>query len=194
MMLEPIKPKKPIHQWTPADDELLKKLAADGLSTSLVAKAMGMTKNQIVGRGTRLKVKWHRTVTAAQKRVLREQKAQREAKRAAKAPPAFTAPTVDLYAGVDSRQYVPRSDVKRSLTRKIVLPEDKGCRAPIGDPFLDDFSYCNRPRKAGSSYCPECHGRFYEAPRPRSSKGDGMGLGGKRFVSPGRALRFEDAR
>lgn len=45
------------------------------------------------------------------------------------------------------------------------VTDREGCRYVLGDPGDDDWHYCGKKRKSGSSYCAHHHGLCYHLPR-----------------------------
>ncbi len=115
--------------WTPEKIKSLKKLWQKGKSTVEIGKALGISKNAVVG-------KVHRLELAARPSPIKVN----PAKAAAKATPAK--PTKST--GKKKNEVVTLMDLK--LT---------SCRWPIGDPKDANFHFCGKTTQTGKSYCPE---------------------------------------
>ena len=114
--------------WT---DERLKKLVAlwdEGLSISVIGKQLGVSRNSIAGKVSRLGLKRH------------------PAKSAPQDTPGGAATTL-------SSMDASKLPLKLAL-RKIDWSQSK-CSWPIGDPKSNDFSFCGLDVVQGKPYCNE---------------------------------------
>lgn len=155
--------------WTAEKIDLLKQMAADKKTGAEMAEALGATRNQIVGKATRLKLPgWGKKVTRLSRKstlgppslasgnrhlnkriqALRQLANQMAAQQEGAASPPQSSPAVDL-----SRSERVALSVQRL--------ENHHCRFPIGMPGDEDFRFCGAPRLWNSSYCSSCHSRAY---------------------------------
>lgn len=140
--------------WTPQRVEDLKKLWADGLSASQIAKELGggLTRNSVIGKVSRLGLSGRitsprprlSTPRVPKPRAVRQHKFQSTPLPAA---PDFVPEPEPI--SIDD-QLIPVEQRRTTLTL-----EARSCRWPVGDPVLDpaNFFYCGADRTEGSSYC-----------------------------------------
>lgn len=123
--------------WTPEKIKSLKKLWQKGKSTVEIGKALGISKNAVVG-------KVHRLELAARPSPIKSGTAKTAAKTASKS----TAKTSTKNAS---------KTVSKPKSNKTTLMDLKltSCRWPIGDPKDADFHFCGKPAQTGKPYCPE---------------------------------------
>lgn len=114
--------------WTDEKIEDLKKLWAKGLSTAEIGRALGVSKNAVVGKSHRLGLKPRPSPISGK--------------------PVEAAPVAAK----------PKPKPKAKESEKIGDIIDLGpqmCRWPFGDPGDDDFHFCGRQVAAGKPYCAE---------------------------------------
>lgn len=123
--------------WTPEKIKSLKKLWQKGKSTVEIGKALGISKNAVVG-------KVHRLELAARPSPIKS----------AGAVKKTTAKTADKASGKSGVKSQSKTKVKND---KVTLMDLKltSCRWPIGDPKDADFHFCGKPAQTGKPYCPE---------------------------------------
>lgn len=56
------------------------------------------------------------------------------------------------------------------MTTTFLAVTDQQCRTPMSGNPGPDMIVCGEATKPGSSYCPECHARFYYKPTARALK------------------------
>ncbi len=149
--------------WTDERVELLKKLWADGLSASQIAKQLGgVTRNAVIGKVHRLGLSGRAAPS-------------QPARPAFKAP---RAPRAAVAAPAAPRRVEPvaPAPVAASPTPPAVYKEEPGsatvltlgahmCKWPIGDPATDSFSFCGR-RSSDGPYCSD-HARVAYQPQQK---------------------------
>ncbi|MEQ9143189.1 MAG: GcrA family cell cycle regulator [Parvibaculaceae bacterium] len=154
--------------WTEERVELLKKLWAEGLSASQVAKQLGgVTRNAVIGKIHRLGLSGRATTNRAPR-------ARPAAPRAAAPRPQQTAaprPVETKAEPADLSEPEPQADLPVELEpgkRATVLTlTEHTCKWPIGDPGTDEFHFCGRGADASMPYCAE-HARLaYQPVQPR---------------------------
>lgn len=153
-----------VKTWTDAKDETLKAHLANGESASFIGKAMGVTRNAIIGRSHRLGIRKIRRVAGP-----------RPPRRRSKAPqsnpvattqrlrvkPFMAGPQVVTHAVYEGAAY------EAPATRKTLLElTERDCRWPCGDPGTESFFFCGAPQVDGKPYCPT-HCAIAYAPTPR---------------------------
>ncbi len=138
--------------WTEDRVEILKKLWADGLSASQIARKMGgITRNAVIGKVHRLGLSGRATPPRVSTvRIRTKERVQ---------------PSIPSMPGSRARLITSDMDtIKEEITppRPILTPEERAstlhltehtCKWPIGDPGTPDFHFCGARSKAGSPYC-----------------------------------------
>jgi hypothetical protein len=135
--------------WTPELIDHMLSLLDSGLSTAQVARQMGVTKNSIIGKAHRERVK--RGLPAAI--------------RPPKRRPSLTdikprRKKVQLSLALDSAvrvsPVVTVSDPAPDLGQLASIVDVTGCRWPVKDDpsFIGGVACCNHTQAKGSSYCP----------------------------------------
>ncbi|MGJ3232923.1 MAG: GcrA family cell cycle regulator [Oceanicaulis sp.] len=159
--------------WTDERVETLKKLWADGLSASQIAKQLGgVTRNAVIGKVHRLGLSG---------RAAPSQPARRPAPRPARTPKPATvkaAPPASKPAAAPVREVKPAAAVPAPAEAKrlpngeyaTVLTLREGmCKWPIGDPGDTEFRFCGRRSKPGSAYC-EAHAQLAYQPQNKRKR------------------------
>lgn len=147
--------------WTEERVELAKKLWGEGKSASQIAGILGggLTRNGVIGKLNRLKMPTRaKTAAKASAAVSKEKRDGRKDQ-----PKA---------AAIRHRAEMERIKPVRVLPVPKGLPEphkrmklvDVGamdCKWCTGDPLTADHSFCGKPVKPGSSWCPEHYARVF---------------------------------
>jgi GcrA cell cycle regulator len=153
--------------WTDERVELLKKLWAEGLSASQIARELGgVTRNAVIGKVHRLQLSGRAKPASSAPRVRRP--------RAARPARPAAAPAVH---GNLALKTAPLPAPRRLVSMDVVVPiplkasilnlTDKTCRWPIGDPGEEDFCFCGHAPREGAPYC-EYHANVaYQQPVDR---------------------------
>ena len=121
----------------------------DGLSASQIAKQLGgVTRNAVIGKVHRLGLSGRATPSKPQRTVFKaprpaRQVAQPSAPRRIAEPVAHAAPTPVRYV-----------DEKPGTATVLTLGAHM-CKWPIGDPSLDNFTFCGRRSEENGPYCHE---------------------------------------
>ena len=150
--------------WTDERVELLKKLWQDGLSASQIAKQLGgVTRNAVIGKVHRLGLSGRATPSKPQRTVFKAPRAARPAapviaapRRIAEAAPQQTAPV----------RYID----ERPGTATVLTLGAHMCKWPIGDPSLDNFTFCGRRSDEGP-YCDEHASVAYQPVQSKKKSG-----------------------
>jgi GcrA cell cycle regulator len=147
--------------WTDERVELLKKLWQDGLSASQIAKQLGgVTRNAVIGKVHRLGLSGRATPSKPQRTV-------------------FKAPRPPRPVSAHHAPSVPRrlAEPQPSPAALRILDEEPGtatvltlgahmCKWPIGDPALDNFTFCGR-RTDDGPYCQHHAQVAYQPPQAK---------------------------
>lgn len=137
--------------WTDEVVEELRKMWDKGMTTGQIAKALGVTKNSIIG-------KVHRLCLTARPSPIKKAPAKAEKKQAPATKPATTAkatkkPTKPV------KEPAPVVEKTETFVEETNIPlvklDNHTCRWPLGDPRDDDFCFCGKRIKTGQTYCEE---------------------------------------
>ena len=133
--------------WTEERIQTLTALWEEGLSASEIGKALGVSKNAVVGKAHRLKL------AARPSPIKRDGESKRRRRNAALArarmAESVQTPTVVTEVEVDE-SIMPIAPV---LERKQAQETRHQCLWPIGDPSDPGFHFCGEPSVAGKPYC-----------------------------------------
>jgi len=163
--------------WTDERVETLKKLWADGLSASQIAKHLGgVTRNAVIGKVHRLGLSGRAAPSRPARRPAARPAAPRQAKPAlAKAaseakPAAASAPApvreaqpAALTAPAEAKR-LPSGEYATVLTLREGM-----CKWPIGDPADTEFRFCGRRSGLGTAYC-EAHAQLAYQPQNKRKR------------------------
>ena len=164
--------------WTDDRVETLKKLWAEGLSASQIAREMGegVTRNAIIGKVHRLKLSGRATPSRPPRP---------RAKPAPKARVAAKSPSVQTRQQPSAN---PAPPVAPPLEPKplpsgeyatVLTLTNHICKWPIGDPATPEFRFCGRRSRTGSPYCDTHAAQAYQPQsrkRRRGPEGASAGL------------------
>ena len=138
--------------WTDERVELLKKLWQDGLSASQIAKQLGgVTRNAVIGKVHRLGLSGRAAPSKPARTVF---KAPRPARPAAAAPSAPRRIAEPVAAAVAVQPTPVRYVEEAPGTATVLTLGAHMCKWPIGDPAMDNFTFCGR-RAGEGPYCVE---------------------------------------
>jgi len=155
--------------WTEERVETLKKLWADGLSASQIAKQLGgVTRNAVIGKVHRLGLSGraapsrpaHRPAPKPAPRPRQKPAAPASAKAKPATPPT---PVRDAPAPVEPARLA-SGEYATVLTLK-----DSMCKWPIGDPADTTFRFCGRRSGPGAAYC-EAHAQMAYQPQAKRKR------------------------
>ncbi|HEY8617268.1 GcrA family cell cycle regulator [Phenylobacterium sp.] len=138
--------------WTDERVELLKKLWQDGLSASQIAKQLGgVTRNAVIGKVHRLGLSGRAAPSKPARTVFKAPRPARPVTAAPSAPRRIAEP-LPVAAAV---QPTPVRYIEEAPGTATVLTLGAHmCKWPIGDPALDNFTFCGR-RSSEGPYCHE---------------------------------------
>ncbi len=143
--------------WTDERVALLKKLWAEGLSASQIAKQLGqVTRNAVIGKVHRLGLAGRATPSRPAKRAVRNARP----RVALPAAPRPRAP-LDHAPAAHAPQLAPLT-LEDGCTANVLSLSERMCKFPIGDPNEADFAFCGRAASCGP-YCQD-HARVAYQP------------------------------
>ena len=147
--------------WTDERVETLKKLWLDGLSASQIAKQLGgVTRNAVIGKVHRLGLSGRATPSKPQRTVFKAPRPPRPVSSAPSAPRRIAEP-------VSAQQPQAYRIVDEAPGTATVLTLGAHmCKWPIGDPSLDNFTFCGRRSGEG----PSCDHHAQVAYQPPQAK------------------------
>jgi GcrA cell cycle regulator len=161
--------------WTEEAVEVLKSLALQGRSASVIAAALGApSRNAVIGKANRIGIKlnggpggaapggMHAVMHRAQAEVfVRSQPAPVER---SSAPALSPAPKGKPWTFADAEV----GEMRRARIEEI---HKFACRWPLGDPTSGDFAYCGLKAAKGRSYCAGHCRMAYQPPKAAASRG-----------------------
>jgi GcrA cell cycle regulator len=146
--------------WTDERVALLKKLWAEGLSASQIAKQLtGVTRNAVIGKVHRLGLAGRATPSRPAKRPVRVQRPRTQT------PTSPSAPRLRVASPAPYEPDVPVLEplvLDTGATATVLTLNDRMCKWPIGDPTDNTFAFCGRGACSGP-YCSE-HARLAYQP------------------------------
>jgi GcrA cell cycle regulator len=160
--------------WNSERIELLKRFFHAGLSCSQIANEMGVTRNAVIGKMSRLGLSRPKEVSA------RQQEQRRAAKLARpKTPAAWRPKRPRLNIATQHEILMAAFPATPSRAEDIPIHNGRGCtllelgreqcRWPISHPGAADFCFCGHAPVQGLPYCPG-HARIaYRSARRRSA-------------------------
>jgi len=161
--------------WTDERVELLKKLWAEGLSASQVAKQLGgVTRNAVIGKVHRLGLSGRATPSrparprAPTPRTLTHVRGRPDPLVAERADETDEA-EVTMKRAAEARAEAENFSSSTELTTVLTLTEHN-CKWPIGDPGRPNFHFCGRGADHNSPYCAEHSKLAYQPMQPRRNR------------------------
>lgn len=151
----------------PANVDTLKQMWTDGHSASRIAARLGVTRNAVIRKVTRLKLPRHGSNNPPKPKAPPKPKGanrllthplrnraseQRLTEIACGSPRVLGVRRIDPDDGVDVTHLVKLVDLKHD-----------SCRWPIGDPKEPQFGFCGAPAMEGKPYCPRHQRRTHVA-------------------------------
>lgn len=142
--------------WNEERVALLRKLWAEGLSASQIAKQLGgVTRNAVIGKVHRLGLAGRATPSRPAKRPVRASRPRIVGTTAPRIRPAVAAPATPM----PELEPVRLAD---GNTVSVLTLTESMCKFPIGDPNDADFAFCGRAASSGA-YCAD-HARVTYQP------------------------------
>ena len=146
-----------IMNWTEERVATLRKLWAEGLSASQIAKQLGgVTRNAVIGKVHRLGLAGRATPSRPAKRPVRPARPRVIGPTAPRLRPAMTAPSVVIPDLEPVR-------LEDGQTASVLTLNENMCKFPIGDPTDVNFAFCGRGSWGGHPYCQD-HARLAYQP------------------------------
>ena len=147
--------------WTNEAVGVLKRLALEGRSASVIAAALGApSRNAVIGKANRIGVKLNGDGRASMAgRMEAGFPLQLAEPRIAARPPKWKAGWSFAEAEVLEMRCVGLEDIRRS-----------SCRWPVGDPMSQEFAYCGLEVAKGRSYCAGHCRMAYQPPKARARR------------------------
>ncbi len=149
--------------WTDERVELLKKLWQDGLSASQIAKQLGgVTRNAVIGKVHRLGLSGRATPSKPARTVFKAPRPARPVSAGPSAPRRIAEPMALAPQPPTPVRYVDETPG----TATVLTLGAHMCKWPIGDPSMDNFTFCGRRSGEG----PYCHEHSQVAYQPAQAK------------------------
>ncbi len=139
--------------WTPELIKELKKLWKKGLTTGEIGRAIGMSKNAVVGKAHRLGLE-SRPSPIKREDEQPKSKVQRSVKKETKTP-VVKEQSVVAKEVVEPVKPTKKTKATKNKGVKLVDLKQTSCRWPDGDPKEPDFHFCGKEAVPGKSYCEE---------------------------------------
>src|SRR5579884_2626635 len=132
--------------WTEERIDLLKSCFDAGLSCREIADRIGVSRNAVIGKISRLNLKREKAAGPARK----------EAARGAPGRPAlrFRRQFLRSVTVAEEEAAMPCSPPHDGQTCSLLELSAQTCRWPISTPGADDFCFCGNPPVDGLPYCP----------------------------------------
>ena len=135
--------------WTPERIATVTRLWNEGLTTAEIGRAIGMSKNAVVGKA-------HRLQLPPRPSPIRQGKSTPSTPGASNGRKPAAAPVVVM------SQARPRAPAPQPVVGSAA------CKWPIGHPDEPGFHFCSEHALLGKPYCMEHYRRAYVVARPRS--------------------------
>ena len=148
--------------WTPERVDTVTRLWNEGLTTAEIGRAVGMSKNAVVGKAHRLQLPPRPSPIRRGKSAVNGSSAMN----GSSAPRALNgrkSASVSALAPV-----VVVANVKRRAPVPHLAVGNATCKWPFGHPDEPDFHFCDEHALLGKPYCMEHYSRAYVVSKPRS--------------------------
>lgn len=153
--------------WSEERVALLRKLWAEGLSASQIAKQLGgVTRNAVIGKVHRLGLAGRATPSRPAKRPVRT------------ARPRVVGPSAPRLRMPSSepRPIIPELEPVRledGRAATVLTLNESMCKYPIGDPTDADFAFCGRGAAGNAPYCQDHSRLAYQPSQARKRRTQG---------------------
>lgn len=145
--------------WTDENVEKLKKLWAEEVSCSQIAKELGCTRNAVIGKAGRMKLKKrdqavahrHWQATNLERYGSKNGRKAGAARRREAKNPASHAWRWNTSGPKPGRQIEEPVNIVGAYSLADLPP--RGCKWPLGDPRSEAFGFCGAPRDGDGPYC-----------------------------------------
>jgi GcrA cell cycle regulator len=132
--------------WTDERLELLKSGFADGLSCREIAATVGVSRNAVIGKISRLNLKRDKD------RMVRTARPERTGEARPRGAPRLRQMLLKAYPSQPDAARVDEP-IHNGHTCSLLELGNDTCRWPISTPGLDDFCFCGNPPLGGLPYC-----------------------------------------
>jgi GcrA cell cycle regulator len=146
--------------WTAERVQQLQKCVTAGLTCSQIAAEIGVTRNAVIGKISRLGLSPGRRRGPIPGRM----RAARSPARPSRMARILRAVVVEPAAAFATTEAPPVENARRCSLLDLAAG---GCRWPLGDPGKADFGFCGNDAIAGFSYCPGHMRMAYRLPYAR---------------------------
>ena len=154
--------------WTEERVEILKKLWLDGLSASQIAKQLGgVTRNAVIGKVHRLGLSGRAAPSKPARPAFKTPRPARPVSAAPSAPRRISEPSSGAHAAPTPVRYVDETPG----TATVLTLGAHMCKWPIGDPSLDNFTFCGRRSEEHGPYCHEHATVAYQPAQAKKKSG-----------------------
>jgi len=174
--------------WTEEAIEVLKKLALEGRSASVIAEALGApSRNAVIGKANRIGIKLNGSGrgpapggTPAAMRVQFAAVAHR------KSAPDKRSPAAAFSRDPERKAAWTPAEAEVGEMRRVRFEEIRefACRWPLGDPRSGDFAYCGLRPAEGRSYCAGHCRMAYQPPKARTRQAPPERRGSRALANP----------
>ena len=143
--------------WTEDRVEILKKLWAEGLSASQIAKQLGgVTRNAVIGKVHRLGLSGRATPSRPQRRTVTRTARPRQTSTATRPRNKPSAPRTPVVKAAPPPPPLEAEKMANGEYATVLTLKESICKWPIGDPAETTFRFCGRKSGPGQAYC-EAH-------------------------------------
>ena len=132
--------------WTDERLELLKSGFADGLSCREIAATIGVSRNAVIGKISRLNLKRDKD------RMVRTGRPERSGEARPRGAPRLRQILLRAYPSASDAAVV-KEPIHNGHTCSLIELGKDTCRWPISTPGADDFCFCGNPPLGGLPYC-----------------------------------------
>ena len=143
--------------WTDEMIEGLRQMWKKGLTANEIAKALGVSKNSIVGKVHRL------NLTARPSPIKRKSEDENQDEQVSVQAENFSKKFVITPIEINNTSMVAPSSEQNGCLPLTEL-DNHTCRWPIGDPRDEGFCFCGKKVKSGQTYCEEHAAMAYVKP------------------------------
>ena len=153
--------------WTEDRVEILKKLWAEGLSASQIAKQLGgVTRNAVIGKVHRLGLSGRATPSRPQRRTVTRSSRPRESAATTRARSKPSAPRTPVVKAAPPPPPLEAEKMANGEYATVLTLKESMCKWPIGDPAETTFRFCGRKSGPGQAYC-EAHANMAFQPQSK---------------------------
>lgn len=151
--------------WSDERVEVLKKLWAEGLSASQIAKELGgVTRNAVIGKVHRLGLSGRATPSRPPSRFVNPHRPRVAAR------PALRLASSTENAPTPAPIPIDPAPLPNGEFATVLDLSEHICKWPVGDPSDDSFQFCGHKTKVGAPYC-EAHAQMaFQPPKKRRKR------------------------